>query len=148
MITEWHRDGVFPSHGWECDSGMRITIDDNHFGPTVWISVPSPGFGDKTFGDAVAIVPAFLADLFERTAAELVEYKYKKRISEGPKPISCLFIPLMQEALELCTWNSEHAKLEDLSLLRRWATEILRNEQDAANERRALTEEPHAQRTE
>jgi len=71
MSVPFYKPGVFPSRGWQCRTGVRITVDDNTFGPTLWITVPTPGLRDKTFDDAVAFVPAFLADLFERTAAEL-----------------------------------------------------------------------------
>jgi len=71
MITEWHKDGIFPSHGWEVDSGSSAVLMATTYGSCLCVTVPWNPQDERPFEQQVTSVPAWLADLFERTAAEL-----------------------------------------------------------------------------
>jgi hypothetical protein len=62
-----------------------------------------------------------------------ISYGFKRHVGDGEKPISSLFVPYIQEALEMCSWPTEEAMLADLKLLLRYAQEVYDNEVEACN---------------
>ena len=58
----------------------------------------------------------------------VVQCSYKKQIGHREKPLSTLFVPLMEEALDLCRWPSPEAMLEDLRLLSQFCSDVHQHE--------------------
>lgn len=57
-----------------------------------------------------------------------VSYGWKRRIGDVHKPMSTLFVPLLEEASNLCRWQSDGDMIADLELLAKWATQTLDGE--------------------
>lgn len=64
-----------------------------------------------------------------------IQFSYKRRLGDKRKPMSTLFIPLLDEAFEICRWPSEECKIDDLELLAKYLAEILQSEKDQVDAR-------------